>query len=218
MKLASLSFADGAPMPEHYAFGKPDAQAKVALADNFNPQFTWSDVPEGVQSFALLCTDPDVPAVHDDVNVEGREVPADLPRKTFFHWVLVDMPARFRTLDEGRFSNGIVAKGKPGPQTDIEGVRQGINDYTQWFASDAAMAGDYYGYDGPCPPWNDARVHRYVFTVYALSVARLALPARFTGQDVLQAMEGHVLAEASCTGTYTLNPALAPVRIGPTVF
>lgn len=215
MKLASLSFADGAPIPEHHAFGKMDPKSKVELADNFNPQFAWSDVPEGVKSFALLCVDPDVPTVPDDVNVEGREVSADLPRAEFFHWVLVDMPARFRTLEEGHFSNGIRARGKPGPQTHIDGVRQGINDYTSWFAGDAEMSGDYYGYDGPCPPWNDARVHRYVFTLYALDVDALALPERFGGKEVLQAMDGHVLDSASWTGTYTLNPALAPVRIGP---
>ena len=40
-----------------------------------------------------------------------------------------------------------------------------------WFASDKDMAGDYHGYDGPCPPWNDEIPHRYVFTVYALDVA-----------------------------------------------
>jgi hypothetical protein len=43
-------------------------------------------------------------------------------------------------------------------------LRQGVNDYTGWFANDPDMAGEYYGYDGPCPPWNDERVHTYVFT------------------------------------------------------
>ena len=54
------------------------------------------------------------------------------------------------------------------------GARQGVNSYTSWFASDHDMSGDYFGYDGPCPPWNDALVHRYVFTLYALDVATLA--------------------------------------------
>ena len=43
------------------------------------------------------------------------------------------------------------------------------------------MSGDYFGYDGPCPPWNDALVHRYVFTLYALDVATLGLQGPFTG-------------------------------------
>ena len=34
------------------------------------------------------------------------------------------------------------------------------------------MRGDYHGYDGPCPPWNDGILHHYVFTLYALDVAR----------------------------------------------
>jgi phosphatidylethanolamine-binding protein (PEBP) family uncharacterized protein len=44
------------------------------------------------------------------------------------------------------------------------------------------MAGEYYGYDGPCPPWNDERVHTYVFTLYALDIPRLPLEGRFTGK------------------------------------
>jgi len=71
------------------------------------------------------------------------------------------------------------------------------------------MAGQYLGYDGPYPPFNDERVHRYFFRVFALDVAQLALPTPFTAADVLHAMHGHVLAEASLHGTYTLNPALA---------
>jgi Raf kinase inhibitor-like YbhB/YbcL family protein len=70
------------------------------------------------------------------------------------------------------------------------------------------MGGDYHGYDGPCPPWNDAIPHRYVFTLFALDVPSLDLPPRFTGQDARQAMQGHVLAQAAVTGRYTLNPAV----------
>ena len=70
------------------------------------------------------------------------------------------------------------------------------------------MSGDYYGYDGPCPPWNDALRHRYVFTIYALDVEQLPVTGRFSGADLRQAMEGHILAQAQLTGTYSLNPAL----------
>ncbi len=75
-------------------------------------------------------------------------------------------------------------------------------------AGDADMAGQYFGYDGPCPPWNDELLHRYVFTVYALDVEHLELPAVFTAPEALKAMQGHILAEASLTGTYTLNPSV----------
>ena len=83
--------------------------------------------------------------------------------------------------------------------------RTGINSYTDWFSGDADMGGEYGGYDGPCPPWNDSIVHHYHFTVYALDVERVHLDGTFTGPDALAAIKGHVLAEASHIGTYTMN-------------
>ena len=70
------------------------------------------------------------------------------------------------------------------------------------------MGGNYHGYDGPCPPWNDTIPHRYVFTIYALDVAQLDVPATFDGPAVCRAMHGHALAHASVTGFYTLNPTV----------
>lgn len=215
MKLASLSFSDNESIPERYAFGKIDAQSHVALADNYNPQFSWDDVPQGTQSFALICHDPDVPTQPDDVNQEGRTVPATLPRADFFHWVLIDLSPEMREIDEGAFSSGISPRGKGGPLAPLD-ARQGLNDYTGWFAADHDMSGEYFGYDGPCPPWNDEIVHRYVFTLYALDVPSLKLQGSFTGADALKAIQGHVLAQAHLTGTYTLNPELAPRQIGAT--
>ena len=52
-------------------------------------------------------------------------------------------------------------------------------------------------------------MHRYVFTLYALDVPRVPLEGKFTGPDVLKAIEGHVIAKAQLTGAYTLNPRLA---------
>ena len=215
MKLASLSFSDNESIPERYAFARIDPQSHVALADNYNPQFSWDDVPDGTQSFALVCREEDVPGKLDDVNQEGRVIPADLPRVEFFHWLLVDLPADMREIEEGAFSNGITPRGKGGPLAPHD-ARQGINDYTGWFAADRDMSGDYFGYDGPCPPWNDMRVHRYVFTLYALSVPRLDVEGTFNGKQVLSAIQGKILAQASVTGTYTLNPTLAPKVIGTT--
>ena len=82
-----------------------------------------------------------------------------------------------------------------------------INDYTQWFADDQEMAGNYFGYDGPCPPWNDERVHRYVFTLYALDLERCPVEGDFTCGEVVEAMKGHILAEAEWLGTYHIFPA-----------
>lgn len=208
MKLTSASFDDGARIPGEFAFCIPADEGHVCLGRNLNPQLAWEDVPAGTRSFALICHDPDVPSKGDDVNQEGRSVPADLPRVDFFHWVLVDIPASTREIAAGSYCSEVTPTGKAGPAA-ANGTRQGINDYTAWFASDAAMAGDYYGYDGPCPPWNDERLHHYVFTLYALDVDKCPLDGRFGGAEVRKAIADHVLAEASLTGTYTLNPAVS---------
>lgn len=207
MKLASSSFPDGGAIPAPFAFCAPDPKTHVTLSNNRNPHLAWHDAPAGTKSFAIVCHDPDVPGKGDDVNQEGRRVPASLPRVDFFHWVLVDLPASIGAVAAGEFSSSVVARGKSGPEAP-HGARQGVNDYTGWFASDAQMAGDYFGYDGPCPPWNDELPHRYVFTVYALDVARLPVEGAFRGADVRKAVQGHVLAQASITGRYALNPAV----------
>lgn len=207
MELRSQSLVDGARIAAEFAFGAPDPKSHVTLSANRNPHLAWSGAPSGTQSFAIICHDPDVPSRGDDVNQEGRSVPASLPRVDFFHWVLIDLPATVNAVEAGEFANGVTPRGKAGPMAP-HGARQGINNYTDWFAGDKDMNGDYYGYDGPCPPWNDSIEHRYVFTVYALDVAQLPLDGKFGGPEVRAALAGHVLAEASITGTYTLNPAL----------
>ena len=78
-------------------------------------------------------------------------------------------------------------------------MRHGINNYS-------GKERIQYGYDGPCPPWNDSIIHHYHFTVYALDVERLDVKGDPTGENVKAALKGHVLAEAKVTGTYSLNP------------
>jgi Raf kinase inhibitor-like YbhB/YbcL family protein len=205
MKLTSSSLTDNEKISGDFAFCTPDPTHHVCLGRNRSPQLTWRDAPAGTRSFAIICHDPDVPSKGDDVNQEGRTVPATLPRVDFFHWVLIDLPASITAVAEGEFSSNVTPRGKPGPGT-AHGARQGINDYTGWFAGDHDMSGDYYGYDGPCPPWNDEIRHRYVFTVFALDVEKLTLEGKFGGQQVREAMTGHILGQASLTGLYTLNP------------
>ncbi len=207
MKVTSSGFTHGGVIPAEYAFCAPDPKAHATLSRNRNPQLAWSGAPSGTRSFAIVCHDPDVPSRGDDVNREGRAVPASLARVDFFHWVLVDLPASVTAVAAGEFSSAVTPHGKPGPDAP-HGARQGVNDYTSWFAADADMAGDYHGYDGPCPPWNDEIPHHYVFTVYALDLERLPVPGRFTGPDARQAMQGHILAQASITGLYSLNPSV----------
>lgn len=205
MKLISNSFKDDGPIPGEFAFAVPAAKGHITLSANRNPHLAWGNLPPETQSIALIMHDPDVPSRGDDVNQEGRTVPADLPRVDFFHWVLVDLPPTLTEIAAGEFCNGVSPRGKGGPHTH-HGARQGINDYTGWFAGDPDMAGDYYGYDGPCPPWNDTIKHHYIFNLYALDIATLPLEGKFTGHQVHEAIRGHVLAKLTLTGTYSLNP------------
>ena len=207
MKLISNSFADGTAIPGDFAFCVPAVEGHVALSANRNPHLAWSGLPAGTRSLALICHDPDVPSRGEDVNQEGRSVPAALPRVDFFHWTLINLPPELSAIAAGSFSDGVTARGKPGPLA-AHGALQGINDYTGWFAGDTEMGGQYFGYDGPCPPWNDEIVHHYVFTLFALDVDRLALEGAFTGQQVRAAIAGHVLAQATLSGLYSLNPAV----------
>ncbi len=177
MKLWSDSFRDGEAIPVEFAFARIDPKLHVALAPNRNPHLAWWDVPGGTRSIALLCHDFDAPGVPDDVNHPDREVPTSLAGSTSSTgcWSTCArgrVDRRRRVLRRGR------AEGQAGPETK-HGARHGLNDYTAWFSQDHDMAGEYFGYDGPCPPWNDALIHRYQFAVHALDIERLPVTGRF---------------------------------------
>ena len=199
MQIRSDSFEHRGAIPAEFALGAPGG-----FGGNRNPQLAWDDVPDGTQSFALLCIDTDAPTDPSLAGKEGVEIPVDHPRGEFVHWVVADIPAATRAIAAGSASDGVTRGGKASPPGPA-GARQGLNDYTGWFAGDAELGGDYFGYDGPYPPPNDLRVHRYFFRVFALDVATLDLPPKFTAGDVLRAMQGHVLAEAAIYGTYSLH-------------
>jgi Raf kinase inhibitor-like YbhB/YbcL family protein len=124
-----------------------------------SPPLAWSNPPAGVKSLALICDDPDA------------------PRGTWVHWVLFNLPAETRHLEEG----------VPTTETIASGAKQGKNDF------------GIIGYGGPAPP--RGKPHRYYFKLYALDVS-LELPAGATKSQVLDAMKGHVLAEGQLMGTY----------------
>ncbi|MGB4946713.1 MAG: YbhB/YbcL family Raf kinase inhibitor-like protein [Candidatus Competibacter denitrificans] len=207
MYLTSPALRDQQPIPAEYAFGVVDPKNHVALSTNRNPPLEWGGLPAGTRSLALICHDPDVPTRADDVNQEDRQVPPDLPRADFYHWILVDLAPEPARINAGEFSDSITPGGKQG-LAGPRGTRQGINNYREWFAGDPAMSGNYFGYDGPCPPWNDSLVHHYVFTLYALDLERCPVEGQFTGPEVLTAIAGHILDRASLTVTYSLNPAV----------
>lgn len=207
MQITSNTFTDGERIPGRCAFCVPHPVTHVERSDNLNPHIAWTDLPKGTRSVAIICHDYDVPTKPDDVNQEGRTVPASLPRTDFFHWVLINVDPALGEIAEGAASSGVTERGKAADAAPHG--RHGINDYTQWFTGDPDMDGNYHGYDGPCPPWNDEIMHHYRFSVYALDTGHLNVEAPFDGPTVQKAMQGHILDEASITGTYTLNPALA---------
>jgi Raf kinase inhibitor-like YbhB/YbcL family protein len=100
----------------------------------------------------------------------------DAPAGDWVHWGVYDLPPSLTQLPMG------IPVGE-----QVPGVRlQGRSDFGS------------LGYGGPCPP---SGVHRYFFTVYALDV-KLPLKPGATKKELLEAMQGHVLAEGRLTGTY----------------
>ena len=214
MQLTSETFPDQGMMPDSCAFGLLGPDKQYEFGENLNPQLAWSNLPAGTRSLVLINDDLDVPVKLDTFNKEGAVVDKSLERRELCHWILIDLPPDSGPIAMGEFSKGVTVGGKDGPAAP-RGARQGVNEYTDWFAAnnDTAMMGNYYGYDGPCPPWNDEKPHRYVFTLYALNVAKLDVGDKqdFNKRDVLAAMHENaasILAQASITGLYALNPEL----------
>ncbi|MGV8932711.1 MAG: YbhB/YbcL family Raf kinase inhibitor-like protein, partial [Luteimonas sp.] len=200
MHIHSDSFEHRQRLAAEFALGTPEG-----FGGNRNPHLAWDAAPADTQSFALLCVDADAPTDPSLAGRDGVQIPVAHPRAEFVHWAMIDIAADVCGIAAGSCSDGVSKRGKTHP-TGPAGVRQGLNDYTGWFAGDADMGGDYLGYDGPYPPANDLRMHRYFFRLFALDLARLDVPDRFTAADVHRAMHGHVLAEAAIYGTYSLNP------------
>ena len=128
MQLTSQSFREGEPIPGEFAFAVPNGASHIELSSNNNPHLAWRDAPAGTQSFVLVCHDPDVPGKADDVNQEGKEVPAALPRITFHHWLLLDIPANLSEIAAGSHSNTVTPQGKAGPDAP-EGRRRISTSY-----------------------------------------------------------------------------------------
>lgn len=100
------------------------------------------------------------------------------PQRTWVHWVVYDIPASTHALSED-------AMHADWP----DGARQGLNDWKQ------------SGYGGPSPPVGR---HRYFHRLYALDVL-LGDLQQPTKARLLNAMKGHVLAEAQTIGTYQMR-------------
>lgn len=180
--------ADGV-IEESYALCKATKDGKSEPGLNKRPTIEWSGSPITAKSYAILVIDPDVPTDFSDAGKDGRVVRDDAKRQQFFHWALVDIPAGTLKISGGDANAApTVGKSLPGD----------LGSYIP----------DPKNFGGPCPPWNDERVHHYHFTVLALDVETLKLPEKATAKDVLAAAGGHILARGERVGTYTLNPLL----------
>lgn len=208
MQLTSTSLTDGQPVDPQYAFCVAASDSPTESGGNKNPHLAWSGAPEGTKSFAIVVHDPDVPADASDANQSGKSLPVDAERTDFFHWLLIDIPASVTEIPEGALKAGVTPNGAAPGRAAGFGI-EGVNGYTGFMAG-TEMEGTYGGYDGPCPPWNDERLHHYHFTVYALDTESLGLSedGDFTGDDVREALDGHVLDHAEIVGTYTTNPSV----------
>lgn len=150
-ELTSTAFTQGEPIPVKYSCDGED----------ISPPLAWGNPPEGTQSLALIMDDPDAPV------------------GTWDHWLLFNIPADMRDLEEN-----LPITGK---NQDPGSIFVGNNS---WSRAD---------YGGPCPPGG---THRYFFKLYALDTTISLLPG-VAKQELLSAMEGHILAETELMGTYS---------------
>lgn len=190
-----MGVANNSVIPPLLAFCMPSDKGGVKDGGNLSPGIQWSGAPDGTQSYAILVVDKDVPATFELANQNDKIIPEDFPRKDFYHWVLVDIPSDINAIVSGRDSKKIIQGGKPLGKTPY-GIN-GQNDYATF------NKGTWGGYDGPCPPWNDERLHHYHFIVYALDVKSLGLSGVFNGKQAEDAMKDHILARGEVVGTYT---------------
>ena len=148
IKLTSSAFENGGMIPARY----------TCDGENISPPLEWDGVPDGTKSIAIICDDPDAPG--------GMWV----------HWVLFDLPASTKELEENIDDD----------ETLTCGTRQGITDFGG------------VGYGGPCPP---SGTHRYYFKLYALD-KKLDVVSLLDKEHLLKEMAGHILSEGKLMGKY----------------
>lgn len=100
----------------------------------------------------------------------------DAPMGTWVHWVIYNIPPTRNGLEEAI----------PAQERLADGSLQGKNSWRR------------IGYGGPCPP---SGTHRYYFRLYALD-STLSLAPGASKEQVLAAMQGHILAQAEWMGTF----------------
>jgi len=103
----------------------------------------------------------------------------DAPVGTWVHWVLFNIPADERSLPE-----------------DLPVTGKNVDPNAIYFGKNSS---GNTRYDGPCPP---SGTHRYYFKLYALDSLVDLLPGA-TKEELLKAMQGHILAQGELMGTFS---------------
>ncbi|TWI54146.1 phospholipid-binding protein, PBP family [Pseudomonas duriflava] len=163
-RLWTEAFADNGFMTKRQEF---DVEAFGASGENVSPALRWENPPAGTKSFALTVYDPDAPT-----------------GSGFWHWVVANIPADVRELQEGAGS----ADGRLLPADAIQ-VR---NDYGT------------VGFGGAAPPKGD-KAHRYIFQIHALGVERLPLPEDATNAVARFMIHLNQISSAVYTGLYAID-------------
>ena len=101
----------------------------------------------------------------------------DAPGGTWYHWFLYNLSPTAISLGEN----------VPKAETITGGAMQGINDFKK------------VGYNGPMPPWGQK--HRYEYRVFALD-QMLPLKPGARKDEILRAINGHVVAQGAVTGSF----------------
>lgn len=148
--LRSPAFQTGEAIPDRYGVG----------GANISPPLEWEGLPEGTESLALICEDPDASS------------------GIWSHWMLYNLPTGQTGLKEDLPTRSMLDSG----------VKQGRNDFGA------------IGYGGPSPPAGST--HRYFFRLYALDQPLTDADPGMTRRQLLDRIEGHVLASAELMGTY----------------
>lgn len=200
MKVEVSGIKEGEMMPNRFAYCIPDGKGHSSNGENRNPEIRWSGAPEGTKSYVLLVVDSDVPVDFSKAYRDDLMIKSDSQRRDFYHWVLFDIPATVHEIKEGANSTQVIVDGKPVGKTAY-----GTNGRNDYGAYKEKITG---GYDGPCPPWNDEKMHHYHFQILALNVDSINLHDDADGTTVKQAIESHIIAAGKLTGTYSLNPTL----------
>ena len=189
LTLHSTAFKNDGFIPDKYAACVADGRGGKRYQHAVSPPLQWPGAPKITQAYVLLMADHSIPKLAETT---GKTIPKTVPRETGYHWVLINIPVKYHHLPAGVGTS------------DIGQMQYGIEGINYFSRIGHAIVG---GYGGPCPPLNDAVIHQYVFTLYAIDEPDLSLSANggFTGRDVIKALRGHVLATAVLVGKYSVK-------------